>query len=139
MENTIMTGDRIICNRLAYIMSEPQRYDIISFYYTEATGERRIYVKRIIGLPGETLEIIDGKVYINGQDQPLPDDFVNPELYNGTHSPFEIPDGHYFVLGDNRARSFDSKGWPDPYLPAGDILGTAMFQFYPSISWLGNA
>ena len=71
MENTIMPGDRIIGNRLAYTFSDPQRFDIIIFRYPD--DESQLFIKRIIGLPGETVEIIDGRIYINGSDEPLED------------------------------------------------------------------
>ncbi len=64
MENTIMTGDQIFGNRLAYVKSDPQRYDIVIFYYPD--DEKQKFIKRVIGLPGETVQIKDGKVYING-------------------------------------------------------------------------
>ena len=69
MEQTIMTGDRVFGNRLAYVFGEPERYDIIIFKYPD--NEKELFIKRIIGMPGETVEIIDGKVYINGSEEPL--------------------------------------------------------------------
>ncbi len=71
MENTIMTGDRVIGNRFAYSFSDPQRFDIIIFRYPD--DESQLFIKRIIGLPGETVEIRDGKIYLNGSDEPLED------------------------------------------------------------------
>lgn len=73
MENTIMTGDQIFGNRLAYVKSDPQRYDIVIFYYPD--DEKQKFIKRVIGLPGETVTIRDGKVYINDSTEPLRDDF----------------------------------------------------------------
>ena len=73
MENTIMTGDRIFGNRLAYVLGDPERYDIVIFRYPD--DESQLFIKRVIGLPGETVEIIDGKVYIDGSDTPLDDSF----------------------------------------------------------------
>lgn len=137
MENTIMTGDRIMCNRLAYLFGEPQRFDIIAFDFTEDDGTEQIYVKRVIGLPGETVYIFGGKVYINDDPEPLRDDFILDEPW-GDFGPFDIPEDHYFVLGDNRIWSYDSKSWPNPYLPEDDILGKAMFRYYPNLTWLGN-
>ena len=140
MENTVMTGDSIVCNRLAYLFGEPERFDIIAFNFTEPHGETRVYVKRIIALPGETVEILDGKVYIDGSSEALPDDFVDPNSYSfDNRSPYEVPEGHYFVLGDNRYNSYDSKDWLYPYLAKDDILGKAAFKYYPGVKWLGNA
>mgnify|MGYP000703106790 CR=1 FL=1 len=67
MENTIMTGDRLIGNRLAYLKSTPQRGDVVIFHYPD--NEEELYVKRVIGLPGETVTVKDGKVYIDGKEQ----------------------------------------------------------------------
>jgi signal peptidase I len=129
MESTIMTGDRIICNRLAYRFSEPQRFDIILFNYPHG-DEPIAYVKRIIGLPGETVEIIGGKVHIDNSPIPLDDSFVRePPL--GSFGPFSVPEGHYFVLGDNRNTSSDSKSWDDPFISSDTFLGRAMFSYYP--------
>ena len=66
-----MTGDRVIGNRFAYSFSDPQRFDIIIFRYPD--DESQLFIKRIIGLPGETVEIRDGKIYLNGSDEPLED------------------------------------------------------------------
>ena len=71
MEDTIMTGDRIFGNRLAYINKDPQRFDIVIFKYPD--DETQLFIKRVIGLPGETVEIRDGKVYIDGSETPLDD------------------------------------------------------------------
>ena len=80
MEDTIMTGDRIFGNRLAYINKDPQRFDIVIFKYPD--DETQLFIKRVIGLPGETVEIRDGKVYIDGSETPLDDSFT-PEPPQG--------------------------------------------------------
>ena len=84
MENTIMTGDQIFGNRLAYVKSDPQRYDIVIFYYPD--DEKQKFIKRVIGLPGETVTLRDGKVYINDSTEPLCDDFC-PETPVGDFGP----------------------------------------------------
>ena len=145
MENTIMTYDRIMGNRLAYLFSQPERFDIIAFHFTEYTGGeeiRRIYIKRIIALPGETVEIIDGQVFINGGYEPLPDDFAHPDICSATWDfIWEVPEDHFFVIGDNRSRSADSRNWADSqrFIPRADIIGKVIFRYHPSIAWLGNA
>ena len=133
MENTIMTDDRVICNRLAYLFSDPQRFDVIAFERYSSHEGWVIYVKRIIGMPGERVEIINGMVYIDDASSPLPDNFVNG-IPTGDYGPFYVPPGHYFVLGDNRDRSSDSKNWDDPFLPREQILGRALFVYYPRLS-----
>jgi len=132
MEQTIMTGDRVICNRLAYLRREPARFDVVAFNHFE-DGQRWVYVKRIVGMPGERLEILDGIVHITGKDAPLPYCFVYGEI-RGNYGPFYIPPGHFFVLGDNRVSSYDSKNWPDPFLPRENILGRAVFIYHPRLS-----
>ena len=128
MENTIMTGDRIVGNRLAYISSEPERYDIIIFRYPD--DESQLFIKRIIGLPGETVEISDGYIYIDGSDEPL-EDVETPEVMEGTYGPYEVPEGCYFVLGDNRNNSKDSRFWENTYVSKDEILGKAIFRYWP--------
>ena len=74
MENTIMTKSRVIGSRLSYLTDDPERGDIVIFHYPD--DESVYYVKRVIGLPGETVEIVDGKVYINGSDTPLEEPYL---------------------------------------------------------------
>lgn len=128
MEKTIMTGDRIFGNRLAYINKDPQRFDIIIFEYPDDPSQ--YYIKRVIGLPGETVEIADGKVYIDGSKTPLRDDFT-PEIPVGSYGPYEVPDGSYFVLGDNRNYSKDSRFWENTFVGKDAILGKAVFRYFP--------
>lgn len=128
MENTIMTGDRIIGNRLAYKTGIPKRYDIIIFKYPD--DESVLYIKRIIGLPGDTVTILDGKVYINGSSEPLDDSFT-PEIPLGDFGPYTVPGNSYFVMGDNRNYSFDSRFWENTYVREDQILGKAMFCYFP--------
>ncbi len=128
MENTIMTGDRIIGNRLAYNTHVPQRYDIVIFKYPD--DESVLYIKRIIGLPGDTVQITDGKVYINYSLEPLDDSFT-PETPIGDFGPYHVPGNSYFVLGDNRNYSFDSRYWENSFVHEDQILGKAAFCYYP--------
>ena len=108
MEKTIMTGDRFFGNRLAYLFDDPERFDIVVFKYPD--DESQLFVKRVIGLPGETVEIKDGKVYINGSETPLDDSFT-PETPTGDYGPYVVPEGSYFMLGDNRNHSGYSRFW----------------------------
>ena len=129
MEDTIMTGDRIFGNRLAYLNKDPQRFDIVIFKYPD--DETQLFIKRVIGLPGETVEIRDGKVYIDGAETPLDDSFT-PEPPQGNWGPEVVPEGSYFMLGDNRNRSKDSRFWTNTFVKKEKILGKAVLRYFPS-------
>lgn len=128
MENTIMMNDRIFGNRLAYRSEDPRRFDIVIFRYPD--DRSKLFIKRVIGLPGETVEIRDGKVYIDGSAEPLPDDFCR-ETPLGDYGPFTVPEGCYFMLGDNRNNSNDSRFWQNHYVAKDDILGKAVLRYWP--------
>ncbi|MGN0398678.1 MAG: signal peptidase I [Blautia sp.] len=129
MENTIMTGDRIFGNRLAYLNHDPERFDIVIFKFPD--DESQLFIKRIIGLPGETVEIMDGKVYIDGSHTPLDDSFT-AETPVGNFGPYVVPEGSYFVLGDNRNCSRDSRYWINTFVEKDKILGKAVLRYFPS-------
>lgn len=135
MLNTIQEGDRIIASRLAYINNDPERYDIIIFRNPD--NEEECFVKRVIGLPGETVQIVNGIVYVtqtNGETIQLDDSFVtNCEPY-GDFGPFEVPEDSYFMMGDNRNTSWDSRFWDNKYVHKDKILGKVKFKYYPGIS-----
>lgn len=129
MENTIITGDRVLGLRCVYWFSEPQRGDIVFFRYPD--DESQIFVKRLIGLPGDTVEIIDGKTYVNGEllDEP----YLAEEPQDLDFGPYVVPEGCYFMLGDNRNRSRDSRYWTNTYVTRDEILGKAYFVYYPTL------
>lgn len=147
MENTIMTDDKLVANRLAYRNGEPQRGDIVVFKYP--VNEEQLYIKRIIGLPNETVEIIDGKIYIDGSAEPLEEDYLPEEwIIRNDGYTFEVPDGCYFMLGDNRNNSSDSRYWAEEAIKNGvadneedaakfqfvekeKIVGKALFRYWP--------
>ncbi len=132
MENTIMPEDQLFGNRLAYLFSEPARGDIIFFYFPDDPKHEEKFVKRIIGLPGEKVTITGGKVYINDSTEPLDEPYLKEEwVYNVGPYEFEVPEGCYFVMGDNRNTSRDSRVWKNPYVPKEDIIGQAGFIYYP--------
>ncbi|MDO5135164.1 MAG: signal peptidase I [Eubacteriales bacterium] len=146
MEKTIMTGDRIFGLRLAYGLNldlfgleyskklrEPERFDIIIFQYPD--DESQLFIKRLIGLPGETVEIVDGKVYIDGSQTPLEDSFI-PEKMRGSYGPFQVPENCYFMLGDNRNNSKDSRFWNNSYVRFDQIVGKAVVRYFPGIKFL---
>ncbi len=133
MENTIPSQTRMFGFRLAYQFSEPQRGDIVIFKYPD--DERENYVKRVIGLPNETIDIIDGKVYINNSDTPLEEEYLKETwiVMNGSDTPlhFEVPENSYFMLGDNRNDSKDSRYWANPFVKEDKILAKAVFSYWP--------
>lgn len=135
MLNTIQEGDRIIASRLAYINNDPERYDIIIFRNPD--NEEECFVKRVIGLPGETVQIVNGIVYVtqtNGETIQLDDSFVTNCKPYGDFGPFEVPEDSYFMMGDNRNTSWDSRFWDNKYVHKDKILGKVKFKYYPGIS-----
>lgn len=128
MEPTIKTGDWGFSNGLAYVLKEPQRGDVIVFYSKELG---KILTKRVIGLPGDTVSFYDGYVYIN--DGLIREEYIDEDVEtNSAISDFIVPEGSYFVLGDNREYSYDSRFWSDPYVKRCDIKGkwmTALLHF----------
>lgn len=135
MLNTIQEGDRIIASRLAYINDDPERYDIIIFHFPD--DESQYYVKRVIGLPGETVNIVNGIVYVtktNGMTIQLDDSFVTNCVPVGNFGPYVVPEDSYFVLGDNRNNSQDSRYWNNKYVKKDKIIGKVLFRYYPTLS-----
>lgn len=130
MENTIEPGDDLFGLRLAYAVSEPQRGDIIIFKFPDDETEK--YVKRIIGLPGETVTITEGKIYIDDSETPLEEDYLKEEWIRAT-GPFEfsVPQDSYLVLGDNRNDSYDARYWDNTYVSKDAIIGKAYMIYYP--------
>uniref|UniRef100_UPI003FED97E3 signal peptidase I n=1 Tax=Roseburia sp. TaxID=2049040 RepID=UPI003FED97E3 len=128
MENTIMPGDRLIGNRLAYLKEGPQRGDIVVFHYPD--NEKALFVKRVIGLPGESVHIEDAKVYIDGVE--LEEPYLKEEwtIATGTYD-FEVPEDCYLMLGDNRNNSKDARYWENKYVNIDKILGKALFIYWP--------
>lgn len=125
MLNTLLPGERVIVSRLSYLIGDPQRGDVIVLQFP--LDPERDFVKRVIGLPSETIAIDDGFVTIDGK--PLP-----PETYvvfpSGTNmGPLQLADDEYFVMGDNRAGSSDSRSWGP--LKAHHIIGKAWLVYYP--------
>ena len=130
MENTIMTGDRLFGNRLAYNRKSPERGDIIIFRFPD--DETQNYVKRVVGLPGETIEIKEAKIYIDGSAVPLAEDYLKEEwkVATGPYY-FEVPEDSYLVLGDNRNNSWDARYWDNTFVTKEAILGKAVFRYFP--------
>ena len=134
MENTIMPGDNLLGFRLAYLTEEPARGDVIFFYFPDDESQK--FVKRIVGLPGETVTILDGKIYINDSEVPLDEPYLKEEWTRGTGPyVFVIPEDSYLCLGDNRNRSADAREWNNPYVTKEKIIGKAIFTYFPIKHW----
>ncbi|HEC22499.1 MAG TPA: signal peptidase I [Chloroflexi bacterium] len=128
MEPTLHTGQYLIVNRLAYRFGTPQRGDVIVFDFPGNTNDD--YVKRIIGLPGETVTIENGHVYIDGVELDEPYTSSGTPNYQGT---WYVPPGSYFVMGDNRPHSSDSRSWG--MLDEEYIVGKAWLSYWPPRTW----
>ena len=130
MENTILPGDDLLGSRLSYTFSDPARGDVVIFKYPDNENEK--YIKRIIGLPGELVQIKDSKVYINGSSVPLDEPYLKEEwVVSGGEYEFVVPEDCYFMMGDNRNNSKDSRYWTHPYVSRDKILGKALYIYFP--------
>ncbi|MEO0539247.1 MAG: signal peptidase I [Cyanobacteria bacterium P01_A01_bin.105] len=136
MEPTLQINDRLVIEKVGYHFTEPDRGDIIVFWPPDelfVEGQRRdAYIKRVVGLPGETVEVANGVVLIDGQ--PIEESYIKapPEYQWG---PEQVATGNYLVLGDNRNYSYDSHEWG--FLPEENIIGRAVVRFWP-INRLGG-
>lgn len=129
MYPTIEVGDRVLVNKLSYVWDrEPQRGDIVIFKAPEEMQSNSDLLKRVIGLPGETIYIHDGTVYID--DIPLEEDYLN-ERPNYEYGPVTVPEDCYFMLGDNRNNSVDAHRWQEAFTPEEDIKGKVFFRYWP--------
>ena len=131
MENTIMTNDRVIGSRLSYLFAGPERGDIVIFHYPD--DESIYYVKRVIGLPGDTVDIRNGHVYLNGSDEPLKEEYIREPMIPEEPMHYEVPEGCYFMLGDNRNYSKDARFWKNTYVKKEKIVAKVLFRYFPGI------
>ena len=128
MENTIMTNDKLIALRTSYWFNDPKRGDIIIFKYPD--DETEWFIKRVIALPGETVLVKDGKVYINGSKKALSEPYIKEEPVED-FGPYTVPKNGYFVMGDNRNHSMDSRDPSVGVLTKEDLIGRAWVRIYP--------
>lgn len=154
METLISPGDRLFGNRLTYKFKDPERFDVVIFKYP--VDEEENYIKRIIGLPGDTVTIEDAKVYINGSETPLEENYLPDEwVVENDGYVFEVPEDCYLMLGDNRNVSEDARYWAETayehgladsvedgeaytYVSRDKILGKAMFTYWPHFQLLSD-
>lgn len=134
MNNTLKDNDVMLVNKVAYKYRDPKRYDVIIFK-PNIGNVSDYYTKRIIGLPGETVQIIEGKVYIDGEI--LKDDVIDEVIFNAGNAskPIKLGYNEYFVLGDNRNNSDDSRFSNVGFVKYEDIVGMPWFVVYPFSSF----
>jgi signal peptidase I len=127
MEPTLQSGEFVIVNKLAYLFGEPTTGDVIVFHFPRDPDQE--YIKRIIGLPGDRVEIKNGEVYVN--DRVLDEDYIAASpVYEDI---LEVPGDSLIVLGDNRNNSSDSHNWGP--VPLDYVIGKAMFVYWPPTEW----
>jgi signal peptidase I len=127
MEPTLHTGEFVIVNKLSYKFSEPMIGDVIVFHFPRDPEQE--YIKRVIGLPGDRVEIRNGDVYVN--DRPIEEDYIAADPAYDIVS--EVPQDSLFVLGDNRNNSSDSHNWGP--VPLDFVVGKAVFVYWPPTEW----
>ena len=130
MVPNIQDGDWIIVDKAVYHVSDPQRGDAIVFHPPAQLNSDYPFIKRVIGMPGETVEVHDGTVFVDGVA--LDEPYVR-EAPRYVFGPLVVPDGHYFVLGDNRNSANDShNGWT---VAREDVIGKARLMYWPPSRW----
>ncbi len=129
MEPTLQINDRLIIEKMSYRFNEPERGDIIVFNATEALQAENFdeaFIKRIIGIPGDTVSVRNGQVTVNGNI--IEEEYIK-EAPNYDYGPVTVPEDEYLVLGDNRNNSYDSHFWG--FVPDDKIVGRAFVRFWP--------
>jgi signal peptidase I len=124
MEPTLLPHDRVLVNKFIYRLREPQRGDVIVLHYPRDPS--RNYIKRIVALPGDRVEIRNGHLYINNSS--VQEVYINGQP-SGDYGPEAVPDGSYFVLGDNRNNSEDSRAFG--FLKRSQVVGRAVLIYWP--------
>jgi signal peptidase I len=129
MESTLQDGDNLITDKLTYRFNDPKRFDIVVFPFKENTSQ--LLIKRIIGLPYETVQIIEGKIFINGSE--LDEDYGNEVMKSAgiASEPITLGPDEYFVLGDNRNNSQDSRFDSVGNIHRSDLIGRAWVRIWP--------
>jgi signal peptidase I len=138
MLNTLHSGDRVIVNKLSYVAHDPRHGDVVVLEDLTASVEVRDLIKRVIALPGETIEYRNCKLLINGKVVAEP--YLDPQLVSSGHCgdsqrPVQVEPGHVFVMGDNRAASLDSRAPIIGQIPFDDLIGRAVVVVWPTSDW----
>lgn len=126
MVPTLQVGDYLLIEKISGKTIGYRRSDIIVFTPPARSGLKDELIKRVIGLPGDTLQIENNVLYLN--NQPYSEPYVQEKIRNN-FGPFQVPPGHVFVMGDNRNNSFDSRYWGP--VPLESVIGKALFRYYP--------
>lgn len=130
MAPTINAEDKLIGFRLAYIFDEPNRGDVVIFTHKSSDNKaEEEYIKRIIGIPGDTIVITDGILYVN--QKPVREEYLGEDMV-GSFGPYTVPEDCYFMLGDNRNISEDARYWENTYVNRENIIAKAVFKYNPS-------
>jgi len=129
MEDTLQIDDVYLGSRLSYVFGDPERGEIVFFKFPD--NEEETFVKRVIGLPGEKIEIRDGKVYINDAAEPLYEPYLRETPRNEDFGPVVVPEDSYFMMGDNRNHSSDSRAWNTFYVTKDQLLAKAWLRIWP--------
>lgn len=129
MEPNFVDGQRLLVNKLAYQVSDPQPGDVIVFH--APWQERKDFIKRVVATPGETVRIQNGRVYVD--DARLAEPW-GPAIDDDTFGPYVVPEDQYFVLGDNRSHSNDSRTWQQA-LQRSRIVGRVALSVWPPSTW----
>jgi signal peptidase I len=128
MEPGLQTGERVLASKMSYMMGTPNRGDVVIFRYP--CDPTKNYVKRVIGLPGDMIEIKNGDLFVNGDRMNEP---YKLKEAHGSYGPEQVKEGNLFVLGDNRDQSNDSRFWGE--LPMANIQAKAVFLYWPPSRW----
>ncbi len=137
MDTTLHDGDRVLVNKLSYRMHDPNRGDVVVLKTIDGAGERDL-IKRVVGLPGETVEYRGCVLYIDGRE--LNEPYLDPEVVTPSNCgfdqvPVEVPTGHVFVMGDNRGGSKDSRDRTVGPIDYDNIIGRAFVVIWPAGDW----